>query len=170
MKILERNKKMLLFMENVFIYSLIIFFEIFSSVPIRFFNNFVILPNIASILIFIFLIIGVEEINYFALFVLGFLFDAFNLLPFGSTSLIWLISSKIVNILRTHLYTPDTLITNLRDFTIYTLISNLFGWILFSVIYRTAYPISVFILQIILNVIFFAVLYRIIKKLERLLT
>lgn len=166
MKIIEGNKKFTIFIGNLCIYSLIIFFEIFSSIPIHYFNNITILPDISSILIFFFLIISKEKVNYFLLFILGFLFDTFNLLPLGSTALIWLITSKIIIFLRKHLYTPDSLVIDARDFSIYTILNNIFAWLLFSIIFKNIYPISTFLFQIILNIVFFVILYKLLRKVE----
>lgn len=166
MNILKGNKKFIILLENLCIYSLIIFFEIFSSIPIHFFNGITIMPNIASILIFFFLIISQEKINYFLLFILGFLFDTFNLLPLGSTALVWLIDSKIIVILRKHLYTPDSLVIDARDFAIYTILNDVFIWLIFSITFKNIYPISTFLFQIILNIVFFIILYKLLRKVE----
>lgn len=166
MKILTNNKTFKNLLENLCVYSSIVFFEIFSSVPIHFFNNISIFPNIPSILIFIFLIIPQDKVNYFLIFILGFLFDIFNLLPLGSTAFVWLISTKVIIFLRKHLYTPDSFSTAIRDFLLYTFINNILEWLLFSIIYKTIYPISNFFIQILLNIIFFAILYKLLKKIE----
>ena len=113
MKILKNNKTFRIFLENLCIYFSIIFFEIFFSVPIHFFSNVSVLPNISSILIFYFLIVSQDKVNYFLIFILGFLFDIFNLLPLGSTAFVWLISARIIIFLRKHLYTPDSFIISL---------------------------------------------------------
>lgn len=166
MKILKNNKTFRIFLENLCIYFSIIFFEIFFSVPIHFFSNVSVLPNISSILIFTFLIVPQDKINYFLIFILGFLFDIFNLLPLGSTAFVWLISARIIIFLRKHLYTPDSFIISLRDFSLYTFINNILEWVLFSTIYRHVYPFSNFLIQILINIIFFALLYKLLKKIE----
>lgn len=166
MKILTNNKTFKNFLENLCIFFLIIFFEIFFSIPIHFFNDISILPNVASILIFYFLIVSQDKVNYFLIFILGFLFDIFNLLLLGSTAFVWLISAGIIIFLRKHLYTPDSFIISLRDFSLYTFINNILEWVLFSTIYRHLYPFSNFLIQTLVNIIFFAILYKLLKKIE----
>lgn len=161
------NNKLFLIARNFLIYFFIIFFSAFSAVPIKFFSNVSVFPNIPSILIFIFLIIKQENINYFAIFIFGLLFDIFNNLPIGITSITWLISSKFINFLRLHLYTPDNFIVTFRDFSIYAILNILIQWIIFSLLYRTAYPFCNFLIQFVLNLIFFAIFYHIFKKTER---
>ncbi len=161
------NNKFFSMVRNFLLYFSIVFFSAFSAVPIKFFSIVTIFPNIASILIFFFLVIKQEDVQYFAIFIFGLLFDIFNNLPLGITSVTWLISSKFISFLRLHLYTPDNFIVTFRDFSIYAFLNMLIQWIVFSLLYRTAYPFSNSLMQFILNIVFFAILYKLLKKLER---
>lgn len=162
----NKSNKLSILIRSFLLYFIIIFFIIFLSLPIKFFSSIVIFPNIASILIFYFLIIKAESVNYFAIFLLGILFDIFNGLPIGGTSLILLLSSKFIIFLRTHLYTPDNFIVNFRDFSIYEFINIVLQWITFSVIYRIPFPVSNLFIQLVLDLAFFAILYKLLKKIE----
>lgn len=160
------NNRFFAAIRNLVLYFLIIFFLVFSAVPIKFFAKLTIFPNIASMLIFYFLIIKQESIAYFSIFVFGLLFDVFNGLPLGITSLTWLVTSKLISFLRMHLYTPDNFVATFRDFVIYAILNALMQWIIFSLLYRTAFPFSNTMVQIVLNIVFFAILYRVFKRVE----
>ena len=160
------NNKFFAMIKNFLLYFFIIFFSIFSAVPIKFFAKLTVFPNIASMIIFYFLIIKQENIKYFSIFIFGLLFDIFNALPLGITSLTWLITSKLISFLRTHLYTPDNFAATFRDFAIYTILNSLIQWIILGLMYKMVFPMSNTIIQIFLNIVFFAVLYRFFKRIE----
>lgn len=163
----NKNSKLSIVTRNLLMYLVIILFSVFSVTPVKFFSFLSILPNIGSILLFYFLIIKKDDVSYFAIFILGLFFDIFNSLPLGTTSLTWLISSKFISFLRTHLYTPDNFIAIFRDFSIFAFSNSLIHWMIMSITFRTPYPISNSIVQFILNIMFFAILYRPIRKAEK---
>ncbi len=164
-----KNKinKFSLMVRNFLLYFSIIFFLVFSAVQINFFSVIPIFPNIASMLIFFFLIMDQEDVQYFAIFIFGLLFDIFNNLPLGATSATWLVSSKFISFLRLHLYTPDNFVITFRDFTIYAFLNMLIQWMIISLLYKIPYPFSISLIQFVLNLGVFAILYKLLKKLER---
>ena len=161
------NNRFISTIKNFLLYFTIIFFSIFSSIPIKFFSFITIFPNIASVFVFYFIIVKMENINYFAVFILGLFFDIFNNLPIGITSFIWLITSRFISFLRMHLYTPDNFFATFRDFSIFTILNSILQWVIFSIVSRVAFPISNTIIQMLLNIVFFAILYKLLKKIER---
>ncbi len=161
------NNKFSVMIRNFLLYFFIIFFSALSAAPIKFFSGTTLFPNIASILIFYFMVIDQENIQYFAIFIFGILFDIFNNLPLGITSLIWLVSTKFISFIRAHLYTPDIFAVSVRDFAIFDFLNALLQWILFSLLYRTPYPILNSVVQFLLNIIFFGILYRFLKKVDK---
>lgn len=168
--IYKSNNKLSTIKNNILLYFLIIVFLIFSSAPVRFFSNINTFPNIALILIFYFLIAKRENINYLSFFIFGLFFDIFNNSPLGSTSLILLISSKIIDFLRTHLYTPNNFITIFRDFIIFSFLNSFMQWAIFGIYYKTQYSITNSLWQFFINVLFFGILYKALKKLEGILS
>ena len=161
------NNKLSAMIRNFLLYFFIILFSALSAVPIKFFSGTTLFPNIASILIFYFMIIDQENIQYFAIFIFGVLFDVFNNIPLGVTSLVWLVSAKFISFIRTHLYTPDVFVVTVRDFAIFDFLNALIQWMLFSLLYRTPYPISNSVIQFLLNIIFFGVIYRLLRKIDK---
>ena len=150
-------------------YFLFIFFSAFSTMPIKFFYDIKIFPNLASMFVLYFFIINTQEVSYFSLFIFGLFFDIFNNFPLGTTSFVWLISAKFIVFLRQHFYKNDDFITIFRDFFIFTLINLILQWVLFSILYKIYYPILNSVLQFFLDLLLFAVLYKAFRKMEQIL-
>ena len=161
------NNKFSAMIRKFLLYFFIIFFSAFSAIPIRFFSGMTLFPNIAAILIFYFMARDEEYLSYFAIFIFGFLFDIFNNIPLGLTSLVWLFSVKFISFVRMHLYTPDIFTVSLRDFAIFDFLNALLQWILFSLLYKVPYPPLNSVVQFFLNIIFFGLLYRILKRIYK---
>ncbi len=162
----SRSNKIFTTIQNIALYFIIIFFSAFASMPIKFFSIVSIFPNIPSILVFYFFIINEDEIPYFSIFIFGIFFDIFNNFPLATTSLIWLITSKFINFLRHHFYTPDKFIFVLRDFSIFAFLNSLLQWLIFSILHNFSYPISNSLYQFFLDILFFSLTYFLFKKIE----
>ena len=160
----KNNNQFIVILKNILLYFLMIFFCIFSSLPIKFFNNDLIFPNILLILIFYFLIINTEEPKYFTMFVLGLLVDVFNNYPFGTTSFIYLINARFILFLRKLFYTPNTFIIILRDFTLFSFFVEISQLLLFSIIDKQFYPLDNSFFQYIINLVFFIIMYKVLEK------
>lgn len=163
----SRRNQIFITIQNIFLYLVIIFFCIFTNIPIRVLSIVSCFPNIPSILIFYFFIINKEEIPYFSIFIFGILFDVFNNFPLGSTSLIWLITSKFISFLRQQFYKPDKFLFLFRDFAIFAFLNSLLQWLLFSILHRFSYPILNSLCQFILDITCFGLVYLVVKKIER---
>lgn len=108
-----------------------------------------------------------KDLSYFAIFIFGLLFDIFNNIPLGFTSLMWLISVRFIKFIRTHLYTPDVFMVAFRDFVIFDLSNIIIEWILFSLFYKILYPALNLIIQFALDILFFGILYRLLEKTKK---
>lgn len=162
----NKTNKIYLGIQNVFLYIFVSFFCIFSSLPITFFSGFSIFPNISQILIFYFFVI--KNTSYFSIFIFGLIFDIFNNLILGTTSLIWLISAKFLLILRQHLYTPDKkTIFLFRDFIIFAFTNFVLQWFIYSILNRISYPLSISLYQLIIDTIFFIIIFIILRKIGK---
>ena len=161
----NKTNKIYLGIQNIFLYIFVSFFCIFSSLPITFFSGFSIFPNISQILIFYFFVI--KNTSYFAIFVFGLMFDIFNNLILGTTSLIWLISAKLILFLRQNLYTPDKILFLFRDFIIFAFTNFILQWFIYSILNRISYPLSRMLYQLIIDIIFFIIIFIILIKTKK---
>ena len=162
----NKTNKIYLGIQNTIWYLCVLFFCIFSSLPITFFSNFSIFPNIPQILVFYLFVI--QKTSYFSIFFFGLVFDIFNNLILGTTPLIWLISAKLILFLRQHLYTPDKLAYLIRDFIVFAFINFVLQWFIYSILNRTSYPLSISICQLLIDIIYFVAIFTILKKFDKI--
>lgn len=146
--------------KTFFLFILMIFFIIFSSTPIKFFSSLTMFPNIAEILLFYFFIINRDEIPYFLIFLLGILFDVFNNMPLGITAFAWLISSRVITVLRVKFYTADSFFTLFRDFVIFSFLNFIVETFVLMIATRTIYSWYKPLFQFLLDAVFFALFYK----------
>jgi len=152
---------------DILLYFLIVVFIIFGSIPLRFFTWIHIFPNIALSLIFYYMIIRNNEANYIILFLFGILFDVFNNCLLGTSALTLLLSAKLISVIRSHLYISDSFLTIFRDFVIFAFLNSIIQWFTLNMFDgNNNYPFLNSFWQFFINLITFAMLYKILKKSE----
>lgn len=127
----------------------------------------ILVPDIATILVFIFSSIKSKNIlSYGNIFVLGIIFDVLNLSAIGITSICWMTGNKVITKLSNYFFNNDSLFAYLRNFIIFILISQLLKVFLTYLLFAVAYNFFDIALLIFVNTIWFVIIFLLSNKLK----
>jgi hypothetical protein len=149
-------------------FFIIVFSALFFSIPIKFFSGVFLFPDLFTMIIFYFCV-NKHKQNYFLIFACGAVFDIFNNLPFTFTSLVLLLSSKIINqIFKIQFVTSKNFMKlTIIDFIIFEAINLLIKVLLTAFIEINKYNLNTLLYQFLLDISFFSATLIIIDKFKK---
>ena len=125
------------------------------------------IPDIATILVFIFSSVKNKNIlSYGNIFILGIIFDILNLSAVGMTSICWMTGIKIISGLSSYFFNNDNFFAYLRNFFIFIVIDQLLRVFLTYLLFAVVYNLFDIALFIIVNTIWFVVIFLLSNKLK----
>lgn len=159
------TEKLFRIIKYLLIYSLFIFFTLFSKIPCWLFGFFRFFPDINLILIFI-VILWLEEnkISKNNLFFFGLIIDILSDTPLGLSSACLLISCRLTEILRSYMMKDENLSYFIRDLSIYLILCYISKWFILSYYKNIIYPIKPIIFIYIKDIICSIMIYFLCKK------
>ena len=139
----------------------------FTRLPVQ--NEVIVnfIPDLAMILVFIFSSVRNKSIlSYGNVFILGVIFDVLNLSAVGMTSICWMSGIKIISRLSNYFFNNDNFFAYLRDFVIFIIISQLLRVFLTYLLFVVVYDLFDIISCIIVNIIWFVIIFLLSNKLK----
>lgn len=159
------TEKLFRIIKYLVIYSLFIFFTLFSKISCWLFEFFRFFSDLNLIIIFI-VILWLEEnkISKNNLFFFGLIIDTLGDTPLGLSSISLLISYKVTEILKSYMIKDQNLPYFIRDLSIYLILYSTSKWFIFSYYKNILFPIKPIIYIYIKNIICGIMIYFLCKK------
>lgn len=154
--------------KTIAIYFSLWFFIILPVAPIKIIGNMSILPNISIIIFYyVFAIKHEHKHQFLILFILGVLFDIYNILPIGYTSFVWLISFALNKFIISILRTSNTVFSYFFKFCIFEFMSTLLNWIILIIIAPESASFLRLFWRFIVDILFFLIMVISIERFKK---
>lgn len=148
------------FTKKILLMLLLCFACVIPAVPFHFAYLNMLIPYVASMIIFQFAILDKGNISAVWVFIFGIIYDAVNNFPLGMTSMIWLIVIKLMDIFRNKLFTIRNTITVSRDYAIFLFLVLLMEWLIMSIANRHFFSIGLTLGRFFYNAFLYFIFYK----------
>jgi cell shape-determining protein MreD len=144
----------------IILHLIAVLLTVFNINNIKISDLYNVMPLFDLMIIFYFTVYRVGILGFWFLFLLGIWSDALNVLPIGITSICYIVSVKVFNVVNERMAMKENFNQILKQFIAFSFVVLMMKWLFLSIYYSDFYNIISPLSQVVISSVFYVIAHK----------